>query len=110
MPTSWLIHDGSQSRGDDQRAWTEHLEVDHLTDFHSPLIRHGNLHGNGNSLVDIFGLDHEIAAQLFMRLRKWAIGHQPFAITNPNRGRLGGRMERIRSHVLSPRSKFFFEL
>src|SRR5215472_1407935 len=46
-------------------------KLDHRADFHSALAGHGNFFGDGNCFVKILRLDEKIAAQLFMRLRKW---------------------------------------
>src|SRR5829696_2693524 len=43
--------------------------------------------GNVDRLVEIGGVDQIVATELLTRLRKRAIGYQPFAITHPNAGR-----------------------
>ena len=48
----------------------------------------------------IFGLDHKVAAELLARLGKRPVGHQPFAIPNPDAGRRGDRLQRRGAHIL----------
>src|SRR6266511_3293752 len=73
--TQRLLH-GQQARDIDYRP---HLD--------GAFTRHGDPSGNANRLVEIICLDEEVAAQLFPRLREWAIGHESFAVAHPDTGR-----------------------
>src|SRR5438309_3637335 len=62
-------------------------DLDYRPDLDGTLARHGNPCRNGNSLVEIPGVDEEVAAQLFARLRERTVGHEPFAVAHPDAGR-----------------------
>src|SRR5262249_55645754 len=92
------------------RSFFSLRKLDDRPNFHRALAAHRNFYGDGDCLIKILCLDEEIATQLFMRLRKWTIGHDLFAITNPNTFRRSGRLKRIGGHVLAPGTKLFCEL
>src|SRR6266849_9230287 len=50
-------------------------DLDDRPDLDGTLARHGNPCGDGDGLVEILGLDEEVAAQLFTRLRERTVGH-----------------------------------
>src|SRR5436309_3785645 len=62
---------------------------------------HGNPRGDGNRLVEIAGIDQEVAAQLLLGLRERTVGHHPFALAHPDAGRRGGRLERGGGEILA---------
>src|SRR2546426_2013248 len=73
----------------------------HWPDLDGTLARRGNPCGDGDSLVEILGLDEEVAAQLFARLRERTVGHEPFAVAHPNTCRHCCRVQRVRGQILS---------
>src|SRR3989475_2183875 len=62
---------------------------------------HRNPRGDGNRLVEIAGIDQEVAAQLLLGLRERTVGHHPFALAYPDAGRRGGRLERGGGEILA---------
>src|SRR5438552_10709823 len=62
---------------------------------------HGNPRRDGDRLVEIAGIDQEVAAQLLLGFRERAVGHYPFALAYPDAGRRGGRLERGGGEILA---------
>src|SRR5205823_10748546 len=62
-------------------------DLDDRPDFDCAPARPRNPRGDGDRLVEIPGIDQEVAAQLFARLRERAVGHQPLALADPDAGR-----------------------
>src|SRR6266849_8730674 len=85
-------------------------DFNHWPDLDSPLAGHGNLGGNADRLVEILGVDEEIAAQLLARLRERTIGHKPLSLPHPNAGRHGCGTQRVGSQVLPVRVKVMRKL
>src|SRR4029077_3188105 len=79
-------------------------------DLDGPLAGHGILGGNADRLVEILGVDEEIAAQLFACLRERTVGHKPLSLPQPNAGRHGCGTQRVGSHVLPSRVKVMRKL
>ena len=48
--------------------------------FDGTLARHRNFFGNADRLVEILGIDQEVAAKLFASLRERTIGHEAFSV------------------------------
>ena len=53
------------------------MELDDRPDLDGAPAGHRDPRGDGDRLVEILGFDHEKAAQLFPRLRKGTVGHEP---------------------------------
>src|SRR5438270_6526680 len=75
-------------------------DLHHRPDFYGAHPRGWNARGNSHGLVEIFGIDQEVAAQLFTRLREGTVGHQPFAVADPDAGRCRGGVQRRRGQIL----------
>src|ERR1700686_1595545 len=56
--------------------------------------------GNTDCLVEVLGVDQEVAAQLVASLREWTVGHQPFAVANADTRRRGCWVERPGAQIL----------
>src|SRR5207244_5488580 len=61
-------------------------------------------------LADVLGLDQEVPAQLLPSLRKWAVGHEPLALTHANAHRARCGVQRGRSEILARRMQVVREL
>ena len=60
-----------------QFSW-QSFDFHHRPNFDSADTRSGNPCSDVECLVQIAGVNEEVAAELFARLRKWSIGYQPF--------------------------------
>ena len=58
----------------------------------------------------VLGVDQEVAAELFARLRERAVGHQPFAVAHPDAGRRRRRVQRGGGQILAARLELLREL
>src|SRR5215472_6710584 len=61
-------------------SWT----LDDGPDFNRAETHGRNPRSNGDGLVEIFGFDQEISAELFAGLGEGSIGQEPFAFTHPD--------------------------
>src|SRR5438034_1339335 len=66
--------------------------------------------GDADRLVEILGVDQEVAAELFARLRERTIGQQPFAVAHPDAGRRRRWVQRVGGQILPTRVKLLREL
>src|SRR5207253_5213784 len=85
-------------------------DLDYRPDLHSTLARHGNPCGDGDGLVEILRVNEEIATQLFTRLGKRPIGHEPLAVAHPDARSHCSRVQGVGGHVLTVRFKVMREL
>src|SRR5881296_3450198 len=76
-------------------------DLDDWPDLDGALARRGNPCGDGDGLVEILGIDEEVAAQLFTRLRERTVGHEPFAVAHPNARRHCCWVQRVGGQILS---------
>src|SRR5438093_995976 len=83
---------------------------DDRPDFDGPLASHRNPCSDGDGLIEILGLNEEVTAQLFARLRERAVGHEPFAVAHPDAGRHRRGVQRVGGHILPVRMKLMREL
>ena len=72
--------------------------------------RSWNPGGDLDCRVEIAGIDQEVTADLFSRLRKRTISHEGLPIANPDAGRLGCRMQGRSTEVLAGSVKLVCEL
>src|SRR6266545_5854654 len=72
-------------------------------DFDCAPACHGNPLGDGDRLVEIPGVDQEVAAQLFARLRKRTVGDESFALAYLDAGRPRRRVQWGGSEILPGR-------
>src|SRR5712691_1421563 len=72
----------------------------HRPNFDGPQACAWNPSGDVDRLVEIPGVDQEVAAQLFARLRERTVGHEPFALAHPDAGRRRNRVQRGGSKIL----------
>src|SRR5215470_11421425 len=82
----------------------------HRADFDRAKARAWDTPGDAYSLVEIFGVDQEVAAELFARLREGPVGHEPFAFSHPDAGRCRRRVQWAGGQIMSARVKFLREL
>src|SRR6266568_5021576 len=66
--------------------------------------------GDADRLVEILGVDQEVAAELLARLRERTIGHEPFAVAHPDAGRRRRWVQRVGRQILPARVKVLREL
>src|SRR5262249_57375762 len=80
------------------------------TDFDRAQARAWNTRGNAYSLVEVPGVEEELATQLSARLREWTVGHEPLAVTHPDAGRRRDRVQWVGAQIMPARVKFLREL
>src|SRR5262249_53380913 len=56
----------------------------HRPDFDRSDARSWNLSSDADRLVEIFGMDQEVAGDLLARLHERTVGHETFAVADPN--------------------------
>src|SRR5439155_21478025 len=69
-----------------------------------------NASGNTNSLIQILGVDHIVAAELLARFRKWTVGHKPPAVAHLHTGRRRRGVQRSGVQIMSARVELLREL
>src|SRR5690348_15608639 len=92
MPS--LRYPSSPSRGSQLLTLRQSLYLNYRTDFHGAHACPRNPRGNADRHVQVFDVDHEVAAQLLARFRERTIGHQPLAVAHLNRSRRRDRLQR----------------
>src|ERR1041385_4525703 len=85
------------------------LELDDRPDLHRPAPGVRNLLGDGDRLVEVPGVDHEVAAELLPGLRERTVGHLAFARPHPDALRDGGGLQRRGGDVLPGRAQLVRE-
>src|SRR2546421_7060954 len=70
-------------------------------DFDGAQACRGNPCGDADRLVQILGVDEEVAAQLLARLRERPVGYQRFAGAHPDAGRRRDRVQRVGGQILT---------
>src|SRR5229473_8193375 len=84
--------------------------LNHRTDFDGAHACPWNPCGNADRHVEVLGIDHEIAAELFARLRERTIGYEPLAVAHPDTGRRRGRLQRGGGQKLAVRLEVVCQL
>src|SRR5580704_10896750 len=82
-------------------TWGQVRYLHHRPNLDRPFACARNTSGDVDCLVEVSGFDHEEAAKLFARLRERTVGHNPFALAHPNRGRCRHRLQRRRAQKLA---------
>src|ERR1043166_4582685 len=85
------------------------LELDDRPDLHRPAPGVRNLLGDGDRLVEVLRVDHEVSAQLLPGLRERTVGHLAFARPHPDALCRGRRLQRRGRDVLSGRAQLVGE-
>src|SRR5713226_10375555 len=80
---SWRMLVGRQAR-----------DLLHGPDLDGSDARPWNPSSDADRLVEILGMDQEVAGDLLARLHEWTVGHETFAVADPNDGRRRRRMQR----------------
>src|SRR5262249_24676491 len=85
-------------------------DLHHGTDFDRAQARARNLCRDAYRLVEVFGVDQEVAAEVLARLGERTVSHEPFAFAHPDAGRRRGRMQRGGSQIMPTRIELMREL
>src|SRR5215467_12305061 len=76
-------------------------KLDHRADFDRAHARSRDAAGNADCFIEVAGLHHEVAAEVFARLRKRTVRHQALAVAHADAGGGGGWLQRGRAQVLA---------
>src|SRR5262245_27014099 len=85
-------------------------DLHHRTDFDRAQARARDLFRDAYRLVEVLGVDQEIAAEMLARLGERAVGHEPFAFAHPDAGRRRSRMQRGGGQIMPTRIELMGEL
>src|SRR5213594_1900214 len=73
----------------------------HRTDLDGSDARPWNPSSDGDRLVEILGIDQEVAGDLLAGLHEWAVGDETFAVADPDDRRRRRRMQRRSTQIFS---------
>ena len=73
----------------------------HRPHFDRSDARPWNPSRDADRFIEILGIDQEVACDLLARFDERTIGHEAFAVTDPNDGRCRRRMQRLSAQIFS---------